>query len=104
MAPELHTCQYDEKVDIFAAGVVLFELFNVFYTEMERRQNLTFLHEKRMVPYDFVLRYPQEANLVLRMTDNNPKQRPSAFELLNDPKFGLCCVEDLDPDTHTSTS
>jgi translation initiation factor 2-alpha kinase 4 len=96
MAPELHTNRYDTMVDIFAAGIVLFELYNVFSTEMERHQMLTQLHEKRLVPRKFVKTYPNEAHLILKMTHSDPTQRPSAFELLNNPRFGLCPIQDLD--------
>lgn len=96
MPPELHTAQYDERVDIFSAGIVLFELFNIFETEMERHEALTQLHEKRLVPSEFVKNYPTVANLVLKMTHRDPKQRPSAFEILNNSHFGLSPVEVLD--------
>lgn len=96
MPPELHTTNYDEKVDIFSAGIVLFELFNVFSTECERRLVLTQLHEKRLVPTEFMKNYPREANLVLKMTHRDPMQRPSAVEILNNSQYGLCPVEVLD--------
>jgi serine/threonine protein kinase len=96
MAPELHTNRYDTSVDIFAAGIVLFELFHVFSTEMERFELLTLLHEKRLVTHAFIQAYPLEATLVLKMTHADPAMRPTAFDLLNDPRYGLCPVQDLD--------
>lgn len=97
MAPELHTPRYNLKVDIFAAGIVLFELYQVFSTEMERHCLITQLHEKRLVPRSFMALYPDVARLVLKLTHSDPEQRPSAYDLLNDSRYGLCPVQDLDP-------
>lgn len=97
MAPELHTQRYDLKVDLFAAGIVLFELYQVFSTEMERNSLLTDLHEKRLVPRSFLATYPEVAALVLKLTHSDPNQRPSAYDLLNDPRYGLCPIQYLDP-------
>lgn len=97
MAPELHTPCYNLKVDIFAAGIVLFELYQVFSTEMERHCLITQLHEKRLVPRSFMALHPEVARMVLKLTHSDPEQRPSAYDLLNDPRYGLCPVQDLDP-------
>lgn len=96
MAPELASKSYDSKVDIFAAGIVLFELFHAFSTEMERNSLITQLRDKRLVPKAFLETFPNEARIVLKMTHADPSQRPSADELLQDPRYGLCPVQDLD--------
>lgn len=36
--------KYDQKVDIFSLGVILFELNHPFTTEMERAKVSTFIH------------------------------------------------------------
>lgn len=104
MAPELSTPCYDEKVDIFAAGIVLFELYHVFSTEMERSRMLTTLREKRLIDQKFATHYPVEASLVLKMTHPDPRERPSAFELLNSSKWGFSRFQDLEEDTTVELS
>lgn len=50
---------YDERVDVFSAGVVVFELFRPFATGMERVITLRELRDTGSLPPDFTERHPQ---------------------------------------------
>lgn len=50
---------YDERVDIFSAGVTVFELFRPFATGMERVITLRELRDAGAPPPDFAAQHPQ---------------------------------------------
>ena len=88
MAPEVwRGRRYDEKVDVYAAGIVLFELFHRFDTGSERIQALTRLKERREVDECFERDHPDVARLVLAMTHPDPSMRPRAIDILTHPAF-----------------
>jgi len=51
-------------------------------TSMERNLKLNDLKNKRKLPENFTNKYPQLSNLIIKMTDNNPENRPNAKEVL----------------------
>ena len=57
---QLKSVTYDEKSDIFSLGIIFFELFHPFPTQMERSLALKQLKEKKLFPIDFVKRWPKE--------------------------------------------
>ncbi|CAG0887530.1 unnamed protein product [Cyprideis torosa] len=85
MSPEqLNGSPYDESVDVYSLGLILFELLVPFKTEMERRQTLRAVRE---------LNFPQsveqmpETPILRRMLSRSPSERPSAKKIqawLND--------------------
>ncbi|KAJ8654459.1 hypothetical protein O0I10_009900 [Lichtheimia ornata] len=72
---------YDDKVDIYSLGIILFELYQSFSTGMERACAIQQLR-KGVFPDGFVEKYPKESALILWMMDDNPAHRPSAVQLL----------------------
>lgn len=50
---------YDERVDVFSAGVTVFELFRPFATGMERVITLRELRDSGTSPADFAAQHPQ---------------------------------------------
>ncbi|KAF2495843.1 kinase-like protein [Lophium mytilinum] len=70
-----------EKIDVFALGVILFELLREFPTRMERIVTLQDLKVGRM-PKDFVERVGEGvAGLVDKMVDAEEAKRPSCLEV-----------------------
>lgn len=86
IAPEISETgshrQYDEKVDIFSLGIIVFELWNTFETEMERFITLRDLRERGKLPKSFQENHPDVAKLVSWLLSNDPQQRPTAYEAL----------------------
>lgn len=71
-----------EKVDIYAAGLILFELSHEFKTCHEKVETLVNLKKHRILPLDFIAHFKAESELILSMTDSNPEARPSANDVL----------------------
>ncbi|KAJ3395121.1 Eukaryotic translation initiation factor 2-alpha kinase 3 [Entophlyctis sp. JEL0112] len=96
MAPELLDRQvYTAKSDIYSLGIILFELFHPFSTEMERVVSLT---EIKKNPQE-LHRYCGSAgmnqdivNMLSRLLAADPSKRPSALEILLDPIFDSLSV------------
>ncbi|XP_014772435.1 eukaryotic translation initiation factor 2-alpha kinase 3 isoform X2 [Octopus bimaculoides] len=88
MSPELiNGKDYNEKVDIFALGMILFELFYPFDTESERRKKLQDV-KKRRYPDDFHTYSPESyqeetCDLLNILLSPDPAERPSAEQVLN---------------------
>ena len=88
MSPEqLAKKPYNNKVDIYSLGLILFELLVPFSTQMERVHTLTKL---RQLEIEFPARFKetQEYSLVKKMLDHDPNERPEATAIF-DMKFLL---------------
>ncbi|KAI3379353.1 hypothetical protein SNEBB_003177 [Seison nebaliae] len=76
--------QYDNSVDIYAAGLILFELLHPFRTLMERHIDFSRLKTQRTLPEPFARHYPTFSQLLLSMVHHNCKERPSATSILKE--------------------
>lgn len=74
---------YDSKVDVFSLGIILFELYYIFTTKMERSKILTNLR-KGILPPNFD---PKIGKVVLQLLAVNPKERPTVSEILESELF-----------------
>lgn len=87
MSPELLDCKaYNQKVDIFSLGMILFELLYPFKTESERRMTLYKVKQQKY-PKDFNQFIPdffdKTIDLLNRLLSSDPDERPSASEILD---------------------
>jgi len=78
-APEVDEGRY-ETVDIYSLGIVLIELFSNFQTGMERVKVLSNIREGKL-PEQWKADNDR-ATLVRSMIDQNPDNRPTAHEIL----------------------
>ncbi|CAB1439706.1 unnamed protein product, partial [Pleuronectes platessa] len=80
MAPEQFENIYDRKVDIFAFGLIYFELLWKISTGHERAEVLRDARNQKF-PREFPLTLPQEEQIMRSMLCKEPKQRPEASAL-----------------------
>jgi len=87
-APEqTNSKTYNEKIDIYACGITLFEMCGCFGTEMERQLALKDLKSKRIILDRIIKDYPQESELIKMMTEKDYNERPSAEQILKSDLF-----------------
>lgn len=83
-APEqLKGTHYDSKSDMYSVGMLAFELFQPFGTEMERVRTLGDLRDGK-IPDSFSHRWPVLANHIMNLTNEDPSKRPTAAQLLSE--------------------
>ena len=78
---------YNEKVDIYACGVILYEMCGCFYSLMERRECIINLRNKRIIIQKVLDNFPEESELILWMTQTESNERPNEDEVLNSDLF-----------------
>lgn len=83
MAPEQVGVNYDCKVDIFALGLICFELFWRFSTGHERGTVWADVRRQKL-PEGFTGTYPVESRIIKTMLSQKPEDRPEASALKND--------------------
>ncbi|CAF0993205.1 unnamed protein product [Adineta ricciae] len=87
MSPEqMHQQPYNQKVDIYAIGIILFELLYPFSTQMERMQAITNLRlSKPVFPADFEHDGSNQSrrihNLIHWLLSESSSDRPRASDL-----------------------
>uniref|UniRef100_A0A9J7Z1V2 Eukaryotic translation initiation factor 2-alpha kinase 1 n=1 Tax=Cyprinus carpio carpio TaxID=630221 RepID=A0A9J7Z1V2_CYPCA len=86
-APEqLKGSHYDSKSDLYSIGVIAFELFQPFGTEMERVHTLEELRQSK-IPNTLSKSWPLLAKYITLLTSTDPSERPSASQLLQSDLF-----------------
>ncbi|UJR37195.1 hypothetical protein I4U23_029903 [Adineta vaga] len=90
MSPEqMHREPYNQKVDIYAMGIILFELLYPFSTQMERMQAIANVRLQNPVfPVDFERDGSNRNQLICRLIrwllSYSPRDRPRATDLRQD--------------------
>ncbi len=88
MSPEQQMNKnYNEKVDIYALGLILCEMCCKFSTLHERISTLNDLKNFGRVPKKLLENCPLEVDIILMMTNKDPEKRPSAVDLLKCSKM-----------------
>ncbi|KAK2142502.1 hypothetical protein LSH36_947g01029 [Paralvinella palmiformis] len=76
---------YTHKVDIYALGLIFFELFYPFNTQMERIRTLSDVKRLRFPDKFAQMLSGDEVTFVRRMLSHDPEQRPSCKDILKQP-------------------
>ncbi|KAM9425497.1 eukaryotic translation initiation factor 2-alpha kinase 1 isoform 2-T2 [Pholidichthys leucotaenia] len=91
-APEqLKGSHYNFMSDMYSIGILAFELFQPFGTEMERVRALEDLREGK-IPDLFCHRWPVLSKYIMKLTNKEPSIRPTASQLLQSELF---CIKDM---------
>uniref|UniRef100_A0A7E4VR90 Protein kinase domain-containing protein n=1 Tax=Panagrellus redivivus TaxID=6233 RepID=A0A7E4VR90_PANRE len=80
-APELSSNYYDQKIDIYSAGVVVYDLLNNVKTKNDRLITLNELRDYGAPPSEFYEKFPSLAPMISLMMKPANK-RPTIFKLL----------------------
>ncbi|CAD8054345.1 unnamed protein product [Paramecium sonneborni] len=83
MAPEVKEDQYGSPADIYALGIILFEMLWKIKTNSEKFKLIQNLTKDSMLPPDLSNDYPIESELILKMVSPNPHNRPTAQQIYN---------------------
>ncbi|XP_037024378.1 serine/threonine-protein kinase atg1-like isoform X2 [Bradysia coprophila] len=84
LAPEQHTGRYSKAVDLYALGVILYELL---YPAMQPApcakwsQMITDLKQNKTIIHSVKNRWPTTTDLILQLTSFHPRDRPSFNEI-----------------------
>ncbi|XP_029633672.1 eukaryotic translation initiation factor 2-alpha kinase 1-like isoform X2 [Octopus sinensis] len=83
-APEqLNSSNYDTKSDIYSLGLIVYELYYSFATMFERSDLFHVLKENSKID-DFVIQnFPDQAELIKKMTKKDPAERLTAQNILS---------------------
>uniref|UniRef100_A0A0N5BAT7 non-specific serine/threonine protein kinase n=1 Tax=Strongyloides papillosus TaxID=174720 RepID=A0A0N5BAT7_STREA len=73
---------YGPEVDIFALGMVFYELLSDFSTRSECYNAFMQLRKTGKLPIEFCKKYPKKSNMIESMVCKDPLQRMTAKELL----------------------
>ncbi|KAK2824094.1 hypothetical protein Q5P01_021269 [Channa striata] len=104
MAPEQKSKRnYDRKVDIFAFGLIYFELLWKFFTVLEKQKVWTDVRRQKF-PEGFCFDFLEEHRIIKSMLSAKPEDRPEASQLvvnLDECKLILSCKDTVHRDCKT---
>ncbi|KAK5993640.1 Serine/threonine-protein kinase ppk28-like protein [Cladobotryum mycophilum] len=90
-APEVRSAAngvYSSKVDMYSLGIIFFEMCYLPMMGMQKADVITQLRRpKPILPSDFKPAEKTQTEIVLSLIDHNPKERPSAADLLKSGKL-----------------
>ncbi|XP_071996909.1 interferon-induced, double-stranded RNA-activated protein kinase isoform X1 [Engystomops pustulosus] len=95
MAPEQKNKKYENEVDIYPLGLILFELLWIFHSEHEKANHWHGVR-KGTFPDRFEEQHPLEKYEINKMLSHDPKKRPSAEDLIR----SFQKLKTLDSQTH----
>ena len=75
------------KVDIYATGIVLYEMMCCFENDEIKLKNILELKNNQIIMNKIIEEFPYQAKLVMKMTAKDPKNRPDCDEILNSEGF-----------------
>ncbi|KAL7646983.1 UNVERIFIED_CONTAM: hypothetical protein RMT77_002240 [Armadillidium vulgare] len=82
-APEIEEEFYNNKVDIYSLGIVLFELLEPFYTSTEKEKAIAALRNRKESDKP-VTKCKNLNKLLIKMIEKDPDLRPSASEIVSE--------------------
>jgi serine/threonine protein kinase len=85
--PPESTSFYTTKSDIYALGMILFELYCLFGSGMERSIVLSKFKDSRYIPDEMLSQYPMVCELILALTNKDPDGRPTGEMVQHHPIF-----------------
>jgi len=84
---QINNILYNEKVDIYAMGLILIEICSQFKTYHEKKVCFENMRNNGTIPQKLKDDYPLESSLILMMTKLKPNLRPSAKGLTETEEF-----------------
>lgn len=73
---------YDHKTDIYSLGLIFYEMLVSFSTHHERYEHFGCIRETHELPTMFRKAHAAESEIILKMTNNLPADRPAADQLM----------------------
>lgn len=87
MSPEMRTSKYNEKVDIYALGLIFFEMNCPTGSYQERNEIFSTLKQRKKFPEVLEKQYPRECTIISQMIQDHPVDRPSAVGITTGKDF-----------------